>query len=198
MSLRALKTAFGLALMAMLCTGSAAEAEPQLQQRIVTYDVAGRTSAELFASIAKLGPYSERDKRQVHAYTKWSVRWGFKARNTPQGCDVAGVVTLVDAVITMPKLVSDAALPAKLELGFAQYTDKLLVHEKGHAENGMIVARMIETELGKLAKTQNCQELMGAADVIGLRIVKENGDRLDREYDQRTNHGALQGVVSPR
>jgi predicted secreted Zn-dependent protease len=198
MSLRNLPAAFSSTVLVMLCTGVGASAEPKLEQKIVTYDVTGRTPAEIRASVNKLGPYGEREQRQVHAYTKWTVRWGFKMRNTPEGCDVAEVLTVVDAVITMPKLVVDPARSAKLELSFAQYTEKMMLHERGHVENGMTVARMIEAELGKLPKMPNCDEVMRQARPIGQRIGKEEGDKLDREYDQRTNHGALQGVVFPR
>lgn len=174
-------------------------AEPKVTETIVTYDVTGKTPAELLASIRKLGPYGEREKRRVHAYTKWQVKWGFLARDAPQGCDVADVVTLVDVTITMPKLKVDATTPKRFVESFSTYYDQMMEHEKGHAKNGVEVAKLIDAALRKIPRSgKKCAELMKVADEIGPRIVKETGDVLDREYDARTAHGALQGVKFPQ
>lgn len=182
---------------AALAAGSHAVAEPAVTQKIVTYDVTGTTPAEVRASLNQLGPVDRHDSRRYDANTNWYVRWRYQYSNTPQGCAIASVTSSVEIVTTMPKLKSDAGTPPELARAFSAYTEKLTEHERGHGQNGIAVARLIEVAIRKHPPMPSCDALGQSANLLGMKIIKEDGARMDMDYDARTRHGRTQGAIFP-
>jgi predicted secreted Zn-dependent protease len=182
---------------ALLLGGPDADAAPEVTQKIVTYDVDGATPAEVRSNLNNIGPFSDRTKRRHDAKTYWHVRWRYRHTTNAQGCNIVSVSTSVEITITLPQLKTTPAPPPELARAFAAYIEKVLVHEKGHGENGIEIARRVKSAIGKLSPRPTCDELVRDANAIGNRIVKEEGVRLDVDYDDRTRHGRTQGATFP-
>jgi predicted secreted Zn-dependent protease len=79
---------------------------------------------------------------------------------------------------------------------FAHYSEKLLLHEKGHAQNAIDAARRIDEGIAALGPQSSCVDLGRAANRLGYSLI-EAAKQWDIEYDLRTRHGATQGARFP-
>lgn len=179
----------------VLAMASACWAEPRVTQNVFYYDVPGVTASEVRANLMRFGPLGERGQR-FDGHTRWFVRWHYRFREGEQGCDVPGITAIVDITIIMPRLAANAEIPPELARAFADYADKLMEHEKGHAENGIDVARRIEKAIAALPPKPSCDEFGDAANILGESLLDEAIER-DRDYDRRTEHGRTQGAQFP-
>jgi len=171
-----------------------AQAEPAVKEIITYYDVSGTTAAELRTSLSSLRPTSKKDGHGYDGFTRWSVYWRYTYRNGTPGCTIASVSSTVEVMITMPRLAANA--PAPLARAFTEYTEKLLLHERGHGQNGIDTARRIEDGIRILPPQRTCDELGRIANALGESRLKD-GASLDVEYDARTQHGRTQGAHFP-
>ncbi len=178
-----------------LATASACWAEPRVMQNVFYYEVPGTTASEVRANLMRFGPRGDWGER-FDGHTRWFVRWHYRFREGEQSCEISSVATVVDITITMPRLAANAEIPPELERAFSAYTDKLMEHEKGHAENGIDVARRIEKAIAALPPKPSCDEFGDAANALGESLLDEAIER-DRDYDRRTEHGRTQGAQFP-
>ena len=171
-------------------------AEPTVKEIITYYDITGTTPEVVRNHLNFSRPKNERDGISYDSITRWSVYWRFAYQNGAQGCAIATVSATVDASIVMPRLAAETEAPPALTRAFADYTEKLLVHERGHVKNGVDIARRIEDGIRVLPPRRSCDELARSANALGDSLLKE-GNRMDVEYDARTQHGLTQGVRFP-
>ena len=171
-------------------------AEPTIKETVSYYSVDGATAAEIRADINRRGPLSKVDGTRYAGLTNWRVSWNFSFRNGDRGCAITATTVSVDIEIQMPSLVKSASHSPELVRAFAEYSKNLLLHERGHAENGIDTGRRIETGIRALAPKTGCDQLKEAANTLGHSLIKE-GNRLDIEYDARTQHGRTQGARFP-
>ena len=172
-----------------------ASAEPRVSETIKYYDVGGRDAREVRANLNRFGP-ADKNQKRFDAITRWSVSWNYQYRQANGRCAIASVTSKVDVTVTFPRLKADASTPPALRNAFGNYTAKLMVHEKGHAQTGINIARRIETGIRALAPEPNCTVLAGVANRLG-HTLDGQGSRADDEYDTRTQHGATQGATFP-
>jgi predicted secreted Zn-dependent protease len=172
-----------------------AVAESEVNETFNYYDVAGSTVQELRADLNRNGP-ADKDGKRYDAFTRWYVRWRYGYRTGGQACAIAKVWTTVDITITLPRLSETAAIPAPLGQAFADYTQKLLLHEKGHAQNAIDSAKRIDDGIAALGARSACSDLGKTADSLGYSLIDE-ANRWDIDYDLRTRHGATQGARFP-
>jgi predicted secreted Zn-dependent protease len=88
---------------------------------------------------------------------------------------------------------SAPSTPAALGEAFANYTKTLLLHERGHVQNGIDIAKRIEDRIGAMPPERSCTRLGQAANELGQSLIKE-GNRQDIDYDARTQPGKTQGA----
>lgn len=185
-----------LAVVVLCLMPAAVAAEPAVKRDVVHYDVIGSTPLEIRAVLARIGPLNIDGKQRFDAVTRWRVRWNYRYRDTAQGCTIASVSVNVDVTITMPRLKADASTSPTLARAFAVYTEKLLLHENGHADIGIEAAKQIETGIRQLGPLPSCDALGQAANALGNALIRE-ANRKDLEYDARTQHGRTQGARFP-
>ena len=173
-----------------------AKAEPTVHESITYYDVSGTTAVMVRNHLNSIRPKNERNGISYDAITRWYVSWRYTYRNGAHGCAIAEVTTTVDVNITMPRLANEASTTAELVRMFADYAEKLLVHEKGHGKTGIDAARRIEDGIRALPSQRSCDEVARTANALGYSLIKE-ANRLDAEYDIRTQHGRTQGARFP-
>ena len=87
--------------------------------------------------------------------------------------------------ITFPRLKTDETTSPSLVKAFASYTEKLMVHEKGHAQNAIDAARKVEAGILALPPERTCDALRVKANDLGHALVKE-ANRADIDHDRLT------------
>jgi len=173
-----------------------AQAEPIVSETIIYYDVSGADAREVRESLNRNRPTSEADGKRHDAYTQWYVSWKYQYRLQKAGCAIVSVSTEVKTTITFPRLKADTTTPEPLKSSFARYVNDLMLHEKGHVQIALDIARRIETGIRALPSQSNCDTLQEAANTFGHALLKE-ANQADIDYDMRTGHGATQGARFP-
>jgi predicted secreted Zn-dependent protease len=170
-------------------------AEPMVTEQMIYYDVAGAAAQDVRRDMTQRGPFNDRG-RKLDAATNWYVRWRFSYRSSGPACAIADATTTVDVAITFPRLKEAPSTPAALKQAFADYAAKLLTHERGHADIALDLARRIEDGIRALPPQSPCIALEQAANELGQSLLQD-GKQRDIDYDERTGHGATQGVRFP-
>jgi predicted secreted Zn-dependent protease len=159
----------------------------------VTYDhysVSGTTREELKKALLSHGPSDPFGKRR-YATATWHVRWKWEL--TQQGLvDVSTLELSCSAVIKMPKLVPVHGMPKELLDRWQLFMERLLKHEMNHVRHAeeraghvVLALRAANARRGMLTPTQ--------ADAVAQKALQEIRE-LDRQYDERTDHGKTEGV----
>jgi predicted secreted Zn-dependent protease len=173
-----------------------AAADPTVSRTIDYYDVSGADAREVRASLNRSGPISSTDNKRYDATARWWVSWKYQYKRTSSQCGIASVTTDVKVTITFPRLKTDASTPEALKMAFATYTEKLMLHEEGHVQNGIDIAKRIEAAIRVMPPEPTCEALGQAANKLGNALIKE-ANQADIDYDARTRHGATQGARFP-
>lgn len=171
-------------------------AEPVVTETIKYYDVSGTDARAIRASLNRNGPISGTDGKRYDAVARWNVAWKYQYNIANGSCAIKSASTEVKVTIAFPRLQTDAATPADLKASFDKYTDKLMLHEKGHVQNAIDIAKRIETGIRALPPEASCALLAATANKLGHALIKE-ANQADVDYDARTQHGRTQGVKFP-
>lgn len=178
--------AIAAALLALVAAGPASAAVAE-SVRHEPYDVTGATEADVRADINA--------KRPGHydALAKWWITWRFTTRRDGATCAMARVDVSLTLTLVEPRLVTTSS---ELAQSFADYIEKLRLHERGHADLARATAARIDAAIAALTAPA-CEALSGLADAAAHRLIRE-GNVEQAEYDRRTDHGATQGARWPR
>ncbi len=171
-------------------------ADPLVTETIDYYDVAGATAQEVRADLNRVGPISSVDGKRYDATARWYVSWNYKYKQVDGSCAITSTATTVKVIITFPRLKIAPSTPTALKEQFAAFADKLMLHEKGHAQNGIDIAKRIEDGIRALPPERTCSVLSEVANKLGHALIKE-ANQADLDYDARTQHGRTQGVKFP-
>ena len=185
---------FAIFPIAMLMVDCAA-AEPKVSETFNYYDVSGSTVQELRADLNRHRP-ADKAGKHFDAVTRWFIRWRYDYQTGSDQCAIASVSTTVNITITFPRLSETADIPAAVKQAFADYTQKLLLHEKGHAQNAIDTAKRIDDGIAALRPQGTCPQLGRDANSLGYSLL-EAAKQWDADYDLRTRHGATQGARFP-
>ena len=169
----------------------AAQAEVQESQALEPYPVRARPGQTLREALNAATPITSGGQR-FHGYTHWNVRWHFRWQQDAAGrCRITHVSTRLQSRIQMPEL---AAGTAAQTAAFRRYHAALHQHELGHVEFGRKAAQAIDRSIAALPPAPNCPALEQQANALGQRLLAEQVQQ-ERDYDQRTRHGATQGAL---
>jgi predicted secreted Zn-dependent protease len=180
----------------LLAAVAAGRAEPTVTETVEYYDVAGSDARAVRQDLNRVGPVSSVDGRRYDATARWHVSWRYRYKQSAGSCGIASVTTAVAATIKFPRLKTDQATPDDLKQAFAAYSDKLMLHEKGHVQNAIDIAKRIEAGIAALPPEPTCAALAAVANKLAHALIKE-ANQMDIEYDRRTQHGRTQGVRFP-
>lgn len=157
------------------------------------YDVAGETAAEIWREMKTYGPVGK-DGIRYNGNTKWSVRWRYPYARSEEGCATGPVAVRLSVVYTLPRWDRPQAASTALVGQWNQFIEALEGHERGHADFGREAAREIEQALEAIPAQPSCEALSRIANATGADVLEQTRPQ-EREYDQRTNHGATQGTA---
>ena len=150
--------------------------------RVVYYDIVGSTKEDLDAQLSALCPIDQKGNKHW-ALTEWKTipRWyQFGTSNVGSSC--CGTC-LIDILVTLPnwKHLDDASI--ELVNRWEQFIQGLMQHEMGHV-------KIIEENYPLIVNALQIMELTN--DNSKMIVVNKLVDRLNNEYDEKTDHGRKQ------
>jgi|ERR1043166_3857546 predicted secreted Zn-dependent protease len=185
----------GLGGIAWLLAAAGAAADPTVTESIFYYEVSGATSQEVRRELNRLGPFDTQG-RHFDALARWFVRWRFNHAHSGQRCTITTVATAAEVAIQFPRLKETPETPEPLKRAFAEFTTKLLMHERNHGGNAIDTAKSVEAGIRALPPQAKCADLERTGQELAQSLVKK-ANQWDRDYDERTRHGATEGVRFP-
>jgi predicted secreted Zn-dependent protease len=180
----------GLAFILPLMAG----AQGGVQWRTNYYSITGATLEELRQSLRAGRPWKENPP--VDAVTDWRLNWHFSVTPTPSGCRCSSFTTQTTITITMPRWLAPTNAPEAVVETWDRYLAALGRHEAGHGQFAVAAAAELHKRIKELGSRPDCDELKSAINNLGQQVVEAYRKR-DKEYDERTRHGATQGAVLP-
>lgn len=150
------------------------------------YPVTGRDYASLVRSLSANGP------KGFHGVANWDISYQYTTVPSGSMCRFDSVRLSVKGEILMPKWTDEAAAPPPLRQRWQDYYAALQQHEEGHVQHGNELAALVQEKFlgyGDMA----CGQAKAIAQSEFDRLYNNLKNR-DKEYDQRTQHGATQGA----
>lgn len=169
-------------------------AAPLLYESEDYYDIEGHSAQQLREQMNNVRPMEH--GQRFDAYTEWYVKWHFDFQNTAQGCELTESKVSVDIVYHLPRWANEESAAPELQRHWNSYFKHLLLHERGHAQNGKKAATEIADMLKNLAPFSSCPLLEQMANERAQQIIAEH-NAWDLEYDKETRHGRTQGATFP-
>jgi predicted secreted Zn-dependent protease len=150
------------------------------------YPVSGQDYASLVRSLSANGP------KGFHGLSSWDISYQYTTVPAGNMCRFDTIRLTVKGEILMPKWTDEAAAPPTLRQRWQDYYAALQQHEEGHVQHGNELAALIQEKFlgyGDMA----CGQAKAIAQSEFDRLYNNLKNR-DKEYDQRTQHGATQGA----
>jgi predicted secreted Zn-dependent protease len=158
------------------------------------YAVAGATLGEIRDSLARSRPW--KDKSSLDAVTDWRIEWRYQFASSDAGCRCTSFTTKTTIAITLPRWTRPTNAAPEAITNWTRYITALRQHELGHAQIGLAAAAEQHKRIGNLGVQADCAALKKKIDSLAQQTVDDYGRR-DREYDERTGHGAKEGAFLP-
>lgn len=168
-------------------------AEPVSRVHTSFYYIDGTSATMLAAQIEKKGPPGPGERRFA-AHTKWNIQWKFRHVQEGVTCSMKDSAVLVGIAQTMPRWRGEGQGAAALNTRWQKFIEALKRHEDVHKEHGIKAGGEIEKALLTVQPHSNCEDLARAANAVAEEIVKKY-QKLDEEYDRKTDHGRTEGVT---
>jgi predicted secreted Zn-dependent protease len=178
---------------ASLVAAPPVSAEPLLRMHTSYYYVNGPSASVLAAQIDRNGPPGADGKRYA-GKTKWDVQWKFRHEQHGATCSMKEVAVAIGVAQTLPKWRNEAKGAAALKTRWQQFVDALKRHEDGHKDHGLAAGKEIQAALLSAKPVSNCEDLAAAANSVAEAIVTKY-QKLDQDYDRKTDHGRSQGAT---
>lgn len=184
---------FGLvlgALLAGVACARAAETGRTVQWVTNYYAVTGATPREIRFSITQARPWKNRFTWD--GFTEWKVTWRFQAAREGDACRVANFRPSAIVTTTLPSWRPPPGVAPEVRQAWQQYFVALVQHETVHGRYAHAAVEEMNRKIPALPLTP-CNELPEKINQLANQIM-DDYRRREKEYDERTNHGALQGA----
>lgn len=169
-----------------------AHASPAINITTRFYPVEGNDLISIQQSILKNGPIGESNQR-FHAVTRWNTQWSYRWIETNDLCRLQDIEVNVDIEYVLPRLKTTAKQTQSIHRSWQKYYSALFKHEQQHKDYGVQAATEIERRLLAINKQMLCSTLQSSLTNTAQQVLKKY-DRLEKEFDKKTNHGINQGV----
>jgi len=125
-------------------------------------------------------------------HTKWQVRWRWDLNQNDRP-NLETVRVACEADVLLPRLASRDTLDARLLKTWDQFINQMDQHELNHVRNIQERAPQIAIRIRNGVQRGRVRS-PATANKIANNVLLELRS-LDRQYDQRTNHGKSEGVI---
>ncbi len=155
------------------------------------YALSGTSPAELRQNINRIGPAAD-DGNRYGGRTNWNIEWRYNLEREESGCKVTNLETTLTVETILPKWTNESAAGPPVVALWRRFFGALLLHERGHKENGIACLAAIRA-LRPLPQ-RTCEATRSTMDAAA-RSVMDQFKSKDAQYDQVTRHGATQGAT---
>ncbi len=156
------------------------------------YDISPKTKYDIKSELQQRTPIIN-ESIKFHGSTIWQVEWNISWKETNGICYLDSSKAKLNVLFKMPRISSNfSATNAVIDV-FNKYYEALLMHEKGHMNNGIKALKDIKVLLSNFNSFSDCQVLNEAVKNAITNVVGKY-KRQDIAYDTQTKHGKLQGV----
>lgn len=159
------------------------------------YSVSGATLAELHRSLEQNRPQKD-STNSIHGWTDWRINWRYRFQETDDGCRLESFTTKTVITVTLPRWIPPTNATRTLRDTWVRYVNALQQHEFGHGRMALAAAGELHKRIKAIPHEALCDSLKQKIDDLCQRVVDEYKTR-DKQYDERTNHGATQGARLP-
>jgi len=159
------------------------------------YNVSGTNWWDVHASKTRARPWTT--NMHFDATTRWNLRWTYNWARTEEGYRATSVGVAGTAVITMPRWIPPPQTPPATRQRWLRYIAALMTHEQGHVSLARAAAVELRKELEALPAFPTRQALNEAVEKRSQAVIQSFKEK-ERDYDQRTGHGATQGASYTR
>lgn len=147
------------------------------------YEVQGRTRARVRASLGSSKPTTSSGERHEGVTI---FQYSHSGWNGPTGCDPKLVEVNMAVAVVLPDLTTRDQLNRGDRAAWDTYLQRLTAHEMNHVR----IAQAGATALRDAMRgAPTCEAAMAAGVLVNDQILQAN-----TEYDQRTEHGAKEGI----
>ena len=184
---RAASYTFGIVLLA----AASARADNLTRWTTNYYNVAGSTIRDIHRSLAQSRPW--RDKSTADGLTDWRVTWRFYVAPSGDKCRCTSFSTTTTITMTLPRWIAATNALPEIKTAWQRYITALGQHEAGHAQFALNAA----AEMQKQSRNLEMPDCDGLRSKISgqCQAILDDYRRREREYDERTKHGAAQGAA---
>ena len=162
--------------------------EPALSHATITfYYINGSTEDELRTQMLSLGPVDPQDNKPMDAYTMWHIYWNWDGYGTRE-CNLDSAEVTYEIVVTLPRWQPAGDVSPRLIKKWNEYMRALSAHEQSHIDH--VVGQI--TTIREAIQNATC----GTAEEAAQAAIRQL-NQWDIDYDARTKHGALEGVIFP-
>jgi predicted secreted Zn-dependent protease len=183
------------------------------------YTVVGKTLEDINADMMKKGPPDPNDKKRHSGSCLGELVLDIKGSDldfkttdgsspTEVTATLKGGTLTCNTTTTMPKLASDKDLSADAKKEWKRFISKVQVHEDGHADSYLKLAKAISDDLNTMSgkgtgKDERTAQAAAAKDLTTQIASKLSGTNSlaqqikddAKAYDAKTKHGQTQGAV---
>lgn len=178
------------ALLAGVAGLRAAETGTSVQWITNYYAVTGATPREIRFSITQARPWKTRFTWD--GFTDWKVTWRFETSREADGCRVANFRPVAVITTTLPRWTPPPGVAPEVRQAWQQYSVALVQHETVHARYAFAAVEEMNRKVPALP-IMPCDELAERINQLANQIM-DDYRRREKDYDKRTNNGALQGA----
>ena len=189
-----LRGAFLSAVLAMLWP-LPAPAENVVQWTTNYYPVTGATLGEIRQSINQARPWKGRFS--LDGLTEWQVNWQFDVSPSATGCQCTSFTTKTTIKVTLPGWSPPTNTPPEVKETWRRFFTALAQHEAGHAQIAQAAAKEVEGRAMQTGEATDCDRLKKTIHTVANQVIEDHRKQ-DKDYDERTEHGARQGASLPR
>ena len=147
--------------------------------------------------IDRNGPVNKDDGKHYDGLTEWSLTWDYQFKRRGKVWIVSGRSVLLDIKVLTPRWSNFQNTPGALRTQWRIYRANLLRHEEGHVKIAVRAAEAIDKYLGVCGASLSLDKLKSDIEKNTTALLLQYR-KIDRGYDQRTRHGATQGVTLKR
>jgi predicted secreted Zn-dependent protease len=170
-----------------------------VQNLVSYYDVTGRTSDEVLASLLRDSPRI--NEVPVFALTEWEVSWQLRHTKRVGKCRLEQPQIQLTIRTTLPRFKTAGDAPAELQSLWRSFVVALValgIHEAGHKNLGLLAVAAVADTLRALQHNRDysCDSLVTGADQAAHSRLQQFYE-MNAEYDATTMHGGTQGAVWP-
>jgi predicted secreted Zn-dependent protease len=192
-------SALALLLGIACCTGvvhsRCALAQGTVVRKTNYYAMTGSSIRHIHESLRQTRPW--KDKSTHDGSTEWRIQWRANFNVEDGVCHCSSFDTTTTITITLPRWVVPTNTPVAVRAAWQQYLTALMQHEAGHADFALAAAAEMHKRIKEIESDADCAALKTRVHSECQAIIDSHRAR-EKEYDERTKHGATQGATLRR